>query len=75
MAGIYHFLLFLSYSNYLHDSFMNIFFYDNQTGVQEGNNKNNRQQHGIYLAEAELLLYQQEPSIRLDYEEGSAFSC
>jgi len=29
-------------SNYLHDSFMNIFFYDNQTGVQEGNNKNNR---------------------------------
>ena len=42
MAGIYHFLLFLSYSNYLHDSFMNIFFYDNQTGVQEGNNKNNR---------------------------------
>jgi hypothetical protein len=43
--------------------------------IQEGNNNNNREQHYINLVEAELLLYQQEPSIRLFKEDGFTFNC
>jgi hypothetical protein len=43
--------------------------------IQEGNNNNNREQHYINLVEVELLLYQQEPSIRLFKEDGSTFNC
>jgi hypothetical protein len=43
------------------------------------NNNNNRDQHRINIVNAELLLYQQEPSIRLYKEgwagDGSSFNC
>jgi len=46
----------------------------NAADAQEALNNNNLEQHRINLVEAELLLYQQEPSIRL-YKEGSTFNC
>ena len=47
----------------------------NAADAQEALNNNNLEQHRINLVEAELLLYQQEPSIRLYKEDGSSLNC
>ena len=46
----------------------------NRADKQVSMNNNNWEQHCINLVEAELLLYQQEPSIRLYKEEGSTLT-
>jgi hypothetical protein len=49
----------------------------NQSDAEEifGGGNINREQNRISIVNAELLLYQQEPSMRLYKEEGSSFNC
>jgi hypothetical protein len=47
----------------------------NAADAQVALNNNNLEQHCINFVEAELLLYQQEPSIRLYKEDSSSFNC
>jgi hypothetical protein len=47
----------------------------NAADAQEALNDNNLEQHHIIFVEAELLLYQKEPSIRLYKEDVSSFNC